>query len=207
MKRSLVISLGGLLILTLAFQIHSAAALEGAGGLRRLRNGDVNGDGVRDMSDALQLLRHLFNGGPGPVESEDDPLPPEAVAAIIDSATRSLATLPTSEQLAKMPAKISNGFRRVATMFKAAVANAPSWGGAELRVYSGSVAIGVTLLDHIRPIICEFFPEACCPTVDECEEKLEACLASNPYPEGSFDHGLYGVNCYAAYLECLDCPD
>ena len=30
-------------------------------------NGDTNGDGVRDMSDAIHLLSWLFNGGPEPV--------------------------------------------------------------------------------------------------------------------------------------------
>ena len=30
-------------------------------------NGDTNGDGVRDMSDAIHMLSWLFNGGPEPV--------------------------------------------------------------------------------------------------------------------------------------------
>ena len=29
-------------------------------------NGDTNGDGVRDMSDAIHMLSWLFNGGPEP---------------------------------------------------------------------------------------------------------------------------------------------
>ena len=31
-------------------------------------NGDVNGDGDRDISDAVYLLRWIFQGGPQPVE-------------------------------------------------------------------------------------------------------------------------------------------
>lgn len=32
-----------------------------------LENGDTNGDGDRDVSDGIYLLRHLFLGGPAPV--------------------------------------------------------------------------------------------------------------------------------------------
>src|ERR1041384_2001923 len=33
-------------------------------------NGDVNGDGKLDLTDAIYLLSHLFQGGPAPVAIE-----------------------------------------------------------------------------------------------------------------------------------------
>ena len=38
-------------------------------------NGDVNNDGSRDLSDAISLLAHLFQGGPGPEACPDTPTP------------------------------------------------------------------------------------------------------------------------------------
>ena len=38
---------------------------------RGSQNGDVNGDSMLDMSDAVYLLIHLFNGGPEPIACAD----------------------------------------------------------------------------------------------------------------------------------------
>ena len=46
-------------------------------------------------------------------------LPPEVVAVVQQSATESLAALPTAEQLAMAPPRFSNGFLRVATVLVA----------------------------------------------------------------------------------------
>lgn len=37
------------------------------GGIPSAQNGDINGDGARDISDAISLLNWLFSGGPEPV--------------------------------------------------------------------------------------------------------------------------------------------
>ena len=46
---------------------HQFTALAGGGGAEAEDNGDVNGDGSRDLTDAIYMLTWLFRGGPGPV--------------------------------------------------------------------------------------------------------------------------------------------
>ena len=60
----------------IAFAMSSLAALdfnvEGKlfGGYEpSVENGDMDGDGTRDISDVIRLLDHLFNGGPPPIEA------------------------------------------------------------------------------------------------------------------------------------------
>ena len=45
---------------------HQLVALAGGGVVAEI-NGDTNGDGQRDISDATYYLRWLFQGGPEPV--------------------------------------------------------------------------------------------------------------------------------------------
>jgi len=45
----------------------------GAGPVDQPSTGDTNGDGLVDMSDAIYLLSHLFNGGPPPAACADSP--------------------------------------------------------------------------------------------------------------------------------------
>ena len=53
-------------------------------------NGDVNGDGVLDLSDAVYLLTHVFRSGPEPVAIAQGPvLSPEVEAAILELAANS----------------------------------------------------------------------------------------------------------------------
>ena len=54
-------------------ELNSIANAGGADPLATLLNGDVNGDQILDMSDAVYLLIHLFNGGPEPVAFADSP--------------------------------------------------------------------------------------------------------------------------------------
>jgi len=53
-------------------------------------NGDVNGDGLLDLSDAVYLLTHIFRSGPEPVAIAQGPvLSPEVEAAILELAANS----------------------------------------------------------------------------------------------------------------------
>jgi len=53
-------------------------------------NGDVNADGVLDLSDAVYLLTHIFRSGPEPVAIAQGPvLSPEVEAAILELAANS----------------------------------------------------------------------------------------------------------------------
>ena len=54
-------------------ELNSIASAGDNDPLATLLNGDVNGDQVLDMSDAVYLLIHLFNGGPDPVAFADSP--------------------------------------------------------------------------------------------------------------------------------------
>ena len=61
MKRFLILSL----VLGACVKLSSPAAVQ-AGPPSFPGNGDVNDDGSRDLSDAIYLLAHLFQGGPAP---------------------------------------------------------------------------------------------------------------------------------------------
>ena len=57
-------------------------------------NGDVNNDGSRDLSDAIFLLAHLFQGGPGPAACPDTPTP--TTPTVILPATNQLVCYDTT---------------------------------------------------------------------------------------------------------------
>jgi hypothetical protein len=57
-------------------------------------NGDVNNDGARDLSDAISLLAHLFQGGPGPEACPDTPTP--TTPTVILPATNQLVCYDTT---------------------------------------------------------------------------------------------------------------
>jgi len=54
-------------------ELNSIANAGGDDPISTLLNGDVNGDQILDMSDAVYLLIHLFNGGAEPVAFADSP--------------------------------------------------------------------------------------------------------------------------------------
>ena len=60
--------------------LPARAAVDGAGG-PVITNGDVNGDGKIDISDAVYLLGWLFQGGGAPVQIDCGPAPPPPTAA------------------------------------------------------------------------------------------------------------------------------
>ena len=59
-------------------------------------NGDCNGDGARDLSDAVYLLTWIFNGGPAPVPCGGEPLPCGGIAGI-SCASGEFCDLPTGQ--------------------------------------------------------------------------------------------------------------
>jgi hypothetical protein len=67
MKKLLVLALAwnGALLSVWLWQGLFVSAAAGPGAATQ--NGDVNGDGTKDLSDAIYLLRFLFTGGPPPV--------------------------------------------------------------------------------------------------------------------------------------------
>ena len=73
MKRIVVFALilNAALLGVIAQQFIALAGDDGP--LATRQNGDVNGDQILDMSDAVYLLIHLFNGGPEPVALADSP--------------------------------------------------------------------------------------------------------------------------------------
>ena len=73
MKRIVVFALilNAALLGVIAQQFIALAGDDGP--LATRQNGDVNGDQILDMSDAVYLLIHLFNGGPDPVALADSP--------------------------------------------------------------------------------------------------------------------------------------
>ncbi len=82
MKKCLVVSLSAfagsfLALAIIGIPLHVRAG----GGATPSENGDVNGDGMIDVSDAVYTLLYLFKGGPAPVACADSP---ELVARIAE---------------------------------------------------------------------------------------------------------------------------
>ncbi|MBI4603530.1 MAG: hypothetical protein HY721_16380 [Planctomycetes bacterium] len=70
MKRFLALLLVAVVVFLAARIVERlvvAAQVAGRGGGAGIENGDVNGSGARDISDAVYLLSYLFLGGPAPV--------------------------------------------------------------------------------------------------------------------------------------------
>jgi hypothetical protein len=67
-KSIFIVALGLFVLLAFWRPGFKASAGQGGGGGRvATENGDINGDGLRDISDAISLLSWLFQGGPDPV--------------------------------------------------------------------------------------------------------------------------------------------
>ncbi len=90
-----------ILLLTLGFLLAGRLVREipglRAGGVpTATENGDVNGDALLDLSDAVYLLNHLFNGGPEPVAiAQESSLTAEQQEIL---SHLSLVDLPTDEE-------------------------------------------------------------------------------------------------------------
>ena len=92
MKRIVVFALilNAALLGVIAQQFIALAGDDGP--LATRQNGDVNGDQILDMSDAVYLLIHLFNGGAEPVALADSP----EVLDRLDALERTVADLAVS---------------------------------------------------------------------------------------------------------------
>ena len=71
-----VVLLAGILGVLLKMEVVVHAV---GGGVVPAGNGDVNGDGKLDLTDAMYLLSHLFQGGPAPVAIECPQLLPRGL--------------------------------------------------------------------------------------------------------------------------------
>ena len=103
MKKTFALTLLFVLAAVVVWQVFPANAMEHVNIRQRLRNGDVNGDGTKDLSDVIYLATWLFNNGPAPKENEEDPKNEqniEATAAIQAGALAVLETFPTAEDIA-----------------------------------------------------------------------------------------------------------
>ncbi len=178
MKRSILSTLAVGIVVGLLTGTSTINAQERPGSvLQRLNSGDVNGDGKRDISDTIYLLNWLFAGGPAPIKPEGDDPAAEVLARIQASAVATLATLPTEEQIAKLPARISNGFLKARKVFTAAARDALQWSPKDLRHYAVSVELVAVFIGIVNPSLCQLFPEACIDEecIEKCRDAAEAC--------------------------------
>ena len=100
MRKLLVIALlvNAALLTVITFQEFSG--VEAGGEPVATENGDTNGDGVRDLSDAVALLSWLFQGGPEPVAFADLELEAQLEAAQADLAALEDALAASQKELA-----------------------------------------------------------------------------------------------------------
>jgi hypothetical protein len=76
MKRVIAIGLFVNAALLAGMPLKNVVVVHAAGGDVPVGNGDVNGDGLIDISDAIYLLTNLFTGGPAVKPIECPPAPP-----------------------------------------------------------------------------------------------------------------------------------
>jgi hypothetical protein len=84
MKRALfLVVVTGIILLVGHFLQAPAiqAGAQGGGAAAATTNGDCNGDGALNLTDAIYLLQHLFQGGPAPVPIEGSQPAPCAIPA------------------------------------------------------------------------------------------------------------------------------
>jgi len=201
MKRTYFIALSAGALFGLAFQVLPVGALEGG---RASRNGDVNGDGTRDISDAVALLSFLFQGGPEPVaiELENGGLDMEDEAPMFGSA-EILAGLPTDAELAPLPAQLKSGFVSVRRLFQTLAAQGPK-GDPVFRLHV--VAVAGNFLATLNERLCRFIPGGCCTA--DCEAAYDECIEAIPGDEVTEENLDEYLACETKRVRCLaDCPD
>ncbi len=93
MRRGILVALlvNGLLLCVVCLKELSVA--QAGGELVATENGDTNGDGERDIGDAIYLVRWLFRGGPGPVALETDDAALAETQAALASCSEDLAVV------------------------------------------------------------------------------------------------------------------
>lgn len=201
MKRTYFTALSAGVLFALAFQVLPVGALEGG---RASRNGDVNGDGTRDISDVVFLLSFFFQGGPEPqaLELENGGLDMEDEAPMFGS-VEILANLPTDAQLAPLPAKLQSGYLSVRRLFETLAAQGPKGGPTlQLRV----VATAGTLLETLNARLCSYIPAGCCQV--DCEAAYDDCIERIPGDQITEENLDDYLACESKKVRCLaGCPD
>ena len=202
MKRTFLVTTLAALALALAYQNLPAHADDGeVAMLRARRNGDVNGDELRDLSDVIYLLGHFFQGGPAPVEIEpaEETVPEEFLLGLQEDAAQLLTQLPTAEQIAAMPEQLQRYFRKYRRIVQVAAETAPNWRAAQVHRFHGNLEMVAVLEPIIRRHICDFLPVLC---VDQ--ECLDRCEAEHIQCNGlcsPFDLNCQ-INCTTEFLIC-----
>jgi len=133
MRKLLVIALlvnAGLLTV-ITFQEFSGVE---AGGERvATENGDTNGDGGRDISDATYLLRWLFQGGPEPVAFADLELEAQLEASQADLAVCQGQLAASQDELAALEGQLAASQKELAACLQEPVGPADIPGFTALR--------------------------------------------------------------------------
>lgn len=209
MKRSTLSMLSVLALAIVAGLLTSTVATNaqdrGLPRFVRVRNGDLNGDGVRDISDMIAGLQWLFNGGSAPVNPEGDDPAADRIASIQERARSIVANLPTPAQIAKLPRRFQAGFLKVRHVFTAAIANAQEWTPKDVRHYADAVSwVGVYLstaavaLSEIRPQVLD--PDC----VPKCVAAHDDCMSGCPSGEVVVDDEDFDLS--DTYMDCkMEC--
>ena len=208
MKRTALIALIAVIALGFVTQVLPVLAAElGGGGARRVRNGDVNGDGVRDISDVIYHLSNLFSGGPEPLQLEDEAPPTSLLAEVQASAERILGKFPKQEEISQLPPRARKYMSYYHGLVASAAASAPSWTAAELDRHAGSLHAVLVAWPIYQSLICQIFPERCIDwdCMDRCGDQLEWCLNGCQGKPG-LEYTECFLACNTAFAECsLDC--
>lgn len=171
----------------------SSAQEQGLPRFLRIRNGDINGDGSRDISDMIAGLQWLFSGGPSPVNPEGDDPAAERLAAIQKRAGGILANLPTEEQITKLPRRFRRGFLKVRKVFASAAVNAANWSPKDLRHYANSVSWVGEYLSTAAVALSDFNPRILDPNcIPGCVAEHDECPNGCPEADVELDDEILG---------------
>lgn len=203
MKRLWITTLSALLAMVLLVEIVPAVAQE-AERRRRLASGDVNGDGRRDLADALAMCNWLFSNGPPPVESGEAPIPEEVAAQVAENATAILQAFPPREVLEKMPKRIRRTIAGFYDVLVSSIQESHDWTEAELRMYARFVPVALGTLTNVYTHICEIVPGICVnqECLDDCNAAYDQCLDNCP-PVTDPNYFPCATACTKAQAECI----
>ena len=114
MRKLLVIALLVNAALLTVITFREFSGVEAGGEPVATENGDTNGDGVRDLSDAVALLSWLFQGGPEPVAFADLELEAQLEAAQADLAVCQGQLAASQDELAALEGQLAASQKELA---------------------------------------------------------------------------------------------